>query len=105
MSTDKTPFSFEFDGELVVKDGGWLICKEKNVQVRIDSLIEAIKSKPALNLKKVVGIQIKGIEFCHYWRDEKFSHIGCLKVRHEEFTKKYIQLIKHLNQNRDVNKS
>lgn len=104
MNTNK-PFSFEFDGELIVRDGDWLICREKNVQVLTQNLLEAIRAKRPLHERTVVGMQIKGMEFCYYWRDEKFAHIGCLKVRHNEFNQKYVQLIKHLNQDRDVNKS
>lgn len=104
MNSD-TSFSFEFDGELIVKEGNWLKCDRKNVKVLINLLINAIKSQPPIGYKSVVGRQITGDEYCFYWRDEKFSHIGCLKVRNEEFKRKYIELIKHLNQNRDVNKS
>ena len=93
------PFIIEFDNQLVIKNGHWLVCMEKNVKIAIPALRAAIRDINTVprGHKFPVGKQLVGDVLAELWRDEKFTHISCLKELTVDFNKKYQELIKHLN--------
>ena len=103
MSVDIKPppaaFTMEFGGFAVVKKADWLMCHEKNVQISITLLRNAMKviNKLPRGNKQLVGIQTNGNTKAYIWKDENRTHIECLSEPNVSFNKKYQQLIKHLN--------
>lgn len=100
MKIAKVPFMMDFGDTVVVERGNWLHADDKSVQVLISALKNwfPIMMNNPINTKYEVGISSSTGDMVSMWRDENNDiHIGCISESHEVFKKKFIQLVKHLN--------
>lgn len=85
-----------FGGEYVeIVIGKILHCPTKNTFVDL-SLVEKFRETGEVGKKMAVGTNQGKI--CYIWKDSDFVHIDCLKETLASFDRKYIQLIKTINQ-------